>query len=360
MKKITAILIAVIMIVCIFAGTTSAFKDNVMPEGFKWISNDWYAYAGAFVSQAGLCEELVMNNPPEYVLHDGVPALDVVGFYGWAAFTEEDKLIKTFGYKFDGGEMINSPLSREQEGLPDRRQEIKDNAGVPNGEGFWLIFSYTDLKVGKHNVAFYAIGTDGTTREMFNYDFKVVADGEWLCGINASASLNTGWWFNPVNPQPDDRYVNVEFTAKKSFNGIRGFYWCNDLDAAHGVANMTVELIKDGKTVASGKAIGNANSWVDTDFGKTFEPGKYTLKYTCLDGAGEGKSWFVIGSSTVGSGDTVVTGNVNVTENMVYPAIMLKTVEKASNPSTADAAVIAIAAVACVALAGIVVAKKIK
>ena len=379
MKKLTSIVLAVILI----ASAALCITVNAADDHFSGYSADWYAYAGAFLSQAGHCDELVNNELQTYDMHDGAPAADIVGFYGWAALKEGK--IKTFGIKLDGGAMIDSPLSRLQNAALDRTAEL-NAAGIVNGEGFWLVFYYTDLGPGTHNAAFYAISENDEAYEIFNYDFKVNADGEWLCGANPGASLNTGWWFNPVVPQPDDRYVNIEFTAKNAFSGVHGFYYCNYLDADHGPANMTVELLKDDKVVASGTAIGNANSWVDTDFGKNMEPGKYTLKYTCLEGEGENRSWFVIGAAVTGAGDTVVSGNVNMTDGVVYPAIMLIPAEEGqggdpgttdpgtsdpgtsdpgtsdpdTTPPTADAAVIAIAAVACIALAGIVVAKKVR
>ncbi len=375
MKKITALVLSVILI----TAAALCITVNAADDHFSGYSADWYAYAGAILWNQGNSDTLVKENLQTYDMHDGAPAADIVGFYGWAALKEGK--IKTFGIKLDGGAMIDSPLSRQQDASLDRTAELA-KAGIVNGEGFWLVFYYTDLGPGMHNAAFYAIRENDEAYEIFNYDFNVNADGEWLCGANPVGSINTGWWFNPVVPQPDDRYVNVEFTAKNAFSGVHGFYFCNYLDADHGPANMTVELLKDDKVVASGTAIGDANSWVDTDFGKNMEPGKYTLKYTCLEGEGADRSWFVIGAANQGSGDTVVSGNVNVTDGVVYPAIMLIPAEEGqggdpgttdpgttdpgttpttpTNPNTADAAVIAIAAVACIALAGAVIAKKIK
>ena len=81
MKKITAILLAVVMIVCALAVSASAFKDNVFPEEFLWIATDQYAYAGAWLWAAGNSDDFVKDNPPAYELHDGNPGYFIEALY---------------------------------------------------------------------------------------------------------------------------------------------------------------------------------------------------------------------------------------------------------------------------------------
>ena len=148
---------------------------------------------------------------------------------------------------------------------------------------------------------------------------------QWLCDANAPG-LTTGWWFNPVG-DPDDRYVTVSFTANGNFNGVHGYYFCSnppqnpDLGLEYAV--MTVELIKDGATVATTELNGVGDAWVDISFGQSFGPGAYSLKYTCKSGSGIANNcWCVIGCAT-GSGAVTVDTNVNAPAEGSYPALML-------------------------------------
>lgn len=191
-------------------------------------------------------------------------------------------------------------------------------------------------------------------------------EDQWLCGAEP-ASMTPGWWFNPVG-DPDDRYVQVNFTATSSFSGVKGFYYCSnppanpDLGLEYSV--MTVELIKDGSVVATTELRGVGDDWVTLDFGKAFAAGDYSLKYTCKSGSGiENNCWCVLGVADVESNVTV-EANVNAPASG-SPVLMLVGAAGSSSgettpPATADASVIAIAAVACVALAGVVIAKKVR
>jgi len=189
-------------------------------------------------------------------------------------------------------------------------------------------------------------------------------EDQWLCGEEPSA-MSPGWWFNPVG-EPDDRYVTVTFTATSNFSGVKGFYYCSNVDNGYTLAHMNVALVKDGNVVADAELASNGDNWAETDFGKTFGPGEYTLRYTCKSGSGvENDCWCVIGVAAVAT-DVVVEANVNAPA-AGSPVLMLigadaagSSQEPGGNPTTADAAVIAIAAVACIALAGVVIAKKVR
>ncbi|MBO4423785.1 MAG: dockerin type I repeat-containing protein [Clostridia bacterium] len=146
---------------------------------------------------------------------------------------------------------------------------------------------------------------------------------EWLSSTSL-ASIQPGWWFNPVGG-PDGRYVEYTFTSTGAFDGIRGYYYCSN-GAVEGLytSHMTVELIQDGKVLASSELAANGDGWADTDFGKAFKAGEYTLRYTCLSGSGvENTCWCVIGVLPEGNLPVVVDANVSGPESG-DPAIMLK------------------------------------
>ncbi len=147
--------------------TVDAFKSAHV-FGSSW---DWYAYAGTFVTQTGHAEVLVTDEKQTYELHAD-PAADIVGFYGWAALM--DQKITTFQIKLDKGDLVESPLARVQNAALDRTAELA-NAGIPNGEAFWLVFYYNGLSAGDHTVYFYATGEDGVNYQLFAYTFTVAA-----------------------------------------------------------------------------------------------------------------------------------------------------------------------------------------
>ena len=184
---------------------------------------------------------------------------------------------------------------------------------------------------------------------------------QWLCGTEVSAEKapdnGPTWWFNPLG-EPDDRELKATFKATSSFSGIKFFAYCSPNPE---IASFKVELISGGKTVFEKVIKTEGDKIYETDFGKVYEAGEYTLRFTSASGSGVANtdSWFVLGGVKGENADVTVDASaaLNGPAAGVLPAIMLV---GATNPGTADAAVIAIAAVACIALAGVVVAKKVK
>jgi hypothetical protein len=188
-------------------------------------------------------------------------------------------------------------------------------------------------------------------------------EDQWLCG-EEPAAMSPNWWFNPVG-EPDDKFVTVTFTATSNFSGIHAFYYCSNTDNGFTLAHMNVALVKDGNVVADAELASNGDAWADTDFGKVFGPGEYTIRYTPKSGSGvENDCWCVLAGTTAESSAVVEAGGGARQSAEAAPVIMLIGADAQgttpTNPGTADASVIAIAAVACVALAGVVIAKKVR
>lgn len=186
------------------------------------------------------------------------------------------------------------------------------------------------------------------------------SDDQWLGG-SEPAGHSTGWWMNPI-AEGCDKYIKIGFTAAGNFSGIHGYYLCNPTTSNEGPTVVKAQILK-GDTVLAEKEIPvDGDKWYDTDFGKSIPAGDYTLAYLPVSGNG---GWFVLGSYD-GQGDWTIDTNCATNDaTKTHPEIMLIGAAAAadpqpSNPGTADASVIAIAAVACVALAGVVVAKKIR
>ena len=364
MKKILAIAIVAMMTValCLSASAlhhTSA--DQVMAE------SDGHDLA------------LVGNNDKE---NTDLGAITEENIIVWGWHSTESEGIDCFGYRY--GDVV---ITDSEKYIGNDAETIASQCGG-TGESVRFRITVPVLKGSQEVVAVVKL-KDGTVEDMWTIKYtaengKTLADltnqgseqpstekgeDQWLC--EADPTTATGWWFNPVG-DPDDRYVQVNFTATSSFSGVKGYYYCSnppanpELGLEYSV--MTVELIKDGSVVATTELRGVGDDWVTLDFGKAFAAGDYSLKYTCKSGSGiENNCWCVIGSAN-GSDENVTVDNAGAGTNdntLSHPALMLVGAAGSSSgettpPATADAAVIAIAAVACVALAGVVIAKKIR
>ena len=297
-------------------------------------------------------------------------------FFAWGWYsTECEGGITEFGYRYGDNVTLGS-----EKFIGGDADVIASQCG---GVGESCRFKIEIPVVKGNDVEVYAVAklADGTVEDIWRIVYTSEQGAEapaetpaaekgedqWLCGADPEGATNTGWWFNPVG-EPDDRYVEVHFTATSSFKGVHGFYYCsneaNDLPIAH----MTVELLQGESKVGEAELASSGDAWADIDFGKSFPAGDYTLRYTCKSGSGiENNCWCVIGCCA-GSGDVTVEANVADTSAGAYPALMLIGADGGSQggsqggttPRTADASVIAVAAVACVALAGIVIAKKVR
>ena len=364
MKKILAIALVAVLTIAVCGIVVNAEEVTLVNHSFDTV------YVNDLDNPAvndGHAKAWTEANP----IDDEVNAIRI---RGWARVSGGD--IEAFGYKVDEGEAI---VKEEYEF---DRSDVWGAFGVDKEEanGFDITMDLTGVGKGEHTVTVY-VKAGGALVEVTNFAFtqKLEAtsgggseqpassekgEDQWLCGAEPS-SMSPGWWFNPVG-EPDDRYVTVTFTATSNFSGVKGFYYCSNVDNGYTLAHMNVALVKDGNVVADAELASNGDNWAETDFGKTFGPGEYTLRYTCKSGSGvENDCWCVIGVTDVAT-DVVVEANVNAPA-AGSPVLMLigadaagSSQEPGGNPTTADAAVIAIAAVACIALAGVVIAKKVR
>ena len=188
----------------------------------------------------------------------------------------------------------------------------------------------------------------------------------WLCKAG-STNIAPGYW---MNDPYQGRNIDIKFTSTSAFNALLAQMYANAPGAEAGPCVVTIKVLdKDGKELesqdlevsndADGDGTKEAGDGIYTvNFKKTYEAGTYTISILPKSG-----QYFVLGGSEAGDGAVEVTGNFGTADQFIHEApcaVLLGAVPGGSNPGTADAAVIAIAAVACIALAGVVVAKKIK
>ena len=366
MKKILAIAIVAVMTLALCVGVNAASLKN-------------HSFDTIYVNDL---ETPVINNgqakawSEENPIDEEITALRV---RGWAHV--EESTIASFGYKVDEGTPVfNTAFIFDR---PDVQGAFGVTADIANG--FDISLNFEKAGKGEHVITILVKTADDTEIEVTNFTVtqKLEGDGtvsaivaseepatdapaevvkgedQWLTGKEVEGAEAPSWWFNPLG-DPDDRFITVTFTATSAFSGIKGFYYCSTDPEA---ASFKIEVIKDGAAVAEKIVKPEGDKWYETDFGKTFEAGEYTLRYTTVSGTNEeNTSWFVLGG-VAGENDAVaVDANVNAPGPGTLPAIMLigATGNQGGNPQTSDAAVIAIAAVAVVALAGVVVAKKVR
>ena len=154
----------------------------------------------------------------------------------------------------------------------------------------------------------------------------VYSDDQWLCGDDPGANMQPNWWFNPVG-EPDERYIEVYFTADGYFSGINAFYYCSNpvLYPDFVLAQMKVELLKNSTVVYETELNCIGDKWEETEFDRVYAPGEYSIRYSCIDGSGiENNCWCVLGGTTLSvSGDVFVDCNVHSTNPDAAPCIML-------------------------------------
>ena len=276
--------------------------------------------------------------------------------FGWHAASQK---IVEFGYRYGDDVTLGSPKADTEDAVVaagssvagDTGESVRFNIEVPAKTG-------EDVEV--FAVVKYADGTVADIwRVVYSYGSSAPAEPDadtWLC--KAGGSVATGWWMNPFTDQ--DWEINFKFTTPNAFDGFASTLFANPegatvkisvLDASGAVLD-TVEHTQMGDGLANIK------------FNKAFAPGTYTIQFKSTDNGAH----FVVGSSEAGDIAVEVSGNGNTNENTLAAPIILLTGAVnpggqsggKTNPKTADASVIAIAAVAVAALAGVVVAKKIK
>lgn len=300
---------------------------------------------------------------------------DKLYILGWAYGTAA---LKKIVYTIDDGSDVECPDNyRDREDLVTHFGDAVPDGGKHAGfgandmsedkPGMLALPGIEDLAVGEYKLTIKAIYEDDSS-ESKDFNLKIVDGGAssadpapaasadpdtWLC--KAGGSVATGWWMNPFTGQDWD--ISFTFETPNAFDGFASTLFApaagatvkiNVLDASGNVLD-TVEHTQKGDGLATIK------------FNKAFAPGKYTIQFVNTD-SGE---YFVVGSSEAGDIAVEVTGNGVTNENTLAAPIILLTGAvnpggQTTNPTTADASVIAIAAVACVALAGVVIAKKVR
>ena len=218
----------------------------------------------------------------------------------------------------------------------------------------------------------------------------------WLCLEDPNDNYTTGYWSGPAAGFPDGSDINVTFTTPNAFKGFVMACYASTGDTP-AVLDLAL-LDEDDNELETLQVTVDYDhpNMKDTvvNFSKAYAKGTYTIQMVFADG-----QHFVLACGDVNEDIDVAVFGVN---NNQYPekapAIKLLGAEAPAggeqqggeqqggeqggeqqqggqqggeqqqggqqggntNPSTADASVIAIAAVAAVALAGIAVAKKIR
>ena len=177
----------------------------------------------------------------------------------------------------------------------------------------------------------------------------------WLC--QAGGPVATGWWMHPFADQQWE--FNAKCTSPSAFDGIIAPFYANPEGAT-----VKINLLdENGKILETVEHTQKGDGTVTIDFSKAYPAGTYTIQIlSTANGA-----HFVVGSSNAGEFPVEITGNCNTNDNtLVAPIIVLRGAVppaqggEPSNPGSGDAAIVAIAAVGCIALAGVVIAKKVK
>ncbi|MBQ7700721.1 MAG: hypothetical protein IJT49_10335 [Clostridia bacterium] len=301
---------------------------------------------------------------------------------GWA-YSETN--LKKIVYQIDGGADVDCPdIYRDRPdvaaafGLDESLGShagfgTNDTSADENGNpkpGMLNLPGIEALDAGEYKLTIKAIYQDDTS-ESKDFNLKIVAGGAqaeepaaekdpdtWLC--KAGGSVATGWWMNPFTEQDWD--ISFTFETPNAFNGFISTLFAS---AAGSTVKINV-LDASGNVVDTVEHTQKGDGLVTITFNKTFAAGKYTIQFVNTN-SGE---YFVVASSEAGDIPVEVSGNGATNENTLAAPVILLTGAAApktgsddtpaTNPTTADASVIAIAAVAVVALAGVAVAKKVR
>lgn len=308
MKKFTALLIAVVLTVALFA----------IPGNAASVTVQWFD-----VEQT-----------------EG----DLINIVGWCIIDGDD--IADFGYRIDNNDPIFSSLQERSAEIvsvmgsdPAKTNGFNVNvpaSAIPSGEHVLHIVVKTKggecLDVNKEGEdGFKVTGTGSASEpapaELFNKSWdNIFVDGEQLTNGNSDA------WI-----------ADNEIKGEISEIGFRGW------------AYISTKLTGFGYSIDGGKVVKSA------DF---IEQRDDVVSNIHADANG---FHFNVDVSNIGVGDHTIkifaidtSGNaVDTTFECTFTQEREPTGEPV-NPGTADAAVIAVAAVACIALAGVVIAKKVK
>ena len=352
MKKILAIAIAVVMTVALFAVSASALHhtsaDQIMAGSDE---HDLAGFGGNDKNGTDL------------------GAIDEEFFYAWGWYsTEVEGGIEKFGYRYGDTVILDS-----EKFIGGDADVIASQCGGV-GESVRFKIAIPVLK-GEQEVFAVAKLADGSLDDIWRITYsaangKTLADlgagsgdqpsqpaekdaDAWLC--QAGGPVNTGWWMHPFTSQQWE--FNAKFASPSAFDGIVAMFFANPEGAT-----VKINLIDEsGKTLETVEHTQKGDGTATIDLSKAYPAGTYTIQILSTDNGAH----FVVGSSNEGTFPVEISGNCNTNDStLAAPIIFLRGAVPPSasgEPApTSDAAVIAIAAVGCIALAGVVVAKKIK
>ena len=310
---------------------------------------------------------------------------DKVYILGWA-FTSGAKL-KEIVYTINGKECKcdDNYIPRTDltsHGAPDEGA----HAGIGSNEAAFELTGIDKLDKGTYEASIIARYEDGT-EDVYAGLKKIVVGGVAPTKYSiVDAAGGVGVWL-----REETETATVKFTTTGAFNAMsfNSQYWASCIATKTGSeADWTVELYKfayNTENTLSKKPVATKtmHSTADNDPAFIFEfdeqkAGTYIVKVTVTNPTheeevgGEMKKPYLVLPAITNPDETKFefTGgafNLSLTAEKVdgdfFVANPAETEAPAGgddNPGTADAAVIAIAAVACIALAGVVVAKKVK
>ena len=192
--------------------------------------------------------------------------------------------------------------------------------------------------------------------------FATVASAAEDQPLGDLSGKSTGWWLHTFD---EGKCVEVVFTANGGFNGFATFIFAS----ADPAAPVNVILLDgEGNELETVLHTAQGDNDYTIMFSKAYPAGNYSIKFVAAESnAGH---WVLASCNAIEGGATVVQHTSNTNGNtLAAPHIKLlgADVEEGGEaggdagedaPETADAAVVVIAMVAAVALAGAVVCKK--
>lgn len=313
------------------------------------------------------------NNANHYVDWEGLNADESKWIVGsWAV---SDTALTKLGYSIDGGDVVWTDLAiGEKETTPlytkedekndvfrarDLEQTLKDSwlTNLNNGEevfGYrvYLAVNVSGLAKGEHSIQLagkYADGTEGTVfRDTIN-TFNKTKDAAPAEQPSASAAelLNKSWDNIFTDGQ---QLTNGNSNVWLETNEVKGSISEIEL---RGWAHISTTISGFAYSIDGGKAVKSADFIQDRQDVKDAihaDANGFDMK---IDVSNVGKGAHTIKIYAVDANGELVDTTFEL------PFIQEKEATKPT-PETGDASVIAIAAVACIALAGVVISKKVR
>ena len=261
MKKILAVALAAIMTVALVVvasaihnpdDTTVVWKNS---DEFK-MSWDTIYINGQSHMELGWGDD--GSAPGKLEAHQPLSAADIETFTirGWAGLI--NGTVAVWGYKINEGAPVFDESFTKPTEQPvidaggDSRFEIVVPVGKPSAPTLITAVAKDENGNVYDFIEFSLNGQYEKAPEQPAGSSTPAGEDQWICGVEPVAEegqVTTGWWFNPVGA-PDDRYLEVNFTAASYFSGVHGYYYCSNPDANPTLgleyAHMTLQLIKDG------------------------------------------------------------------------------------------------------------------